>query len=418
MLQKVEFYSLLAGVFFLPLLEAPKNLCLLVFLVCWLINRIKAKNFGGKISLLDISVFALAISGYLSAIFTELHHKEWSGPNNLLLICVLFLMIYRSNYSPKQITNILFTPIVSTGIGIIEALVQQHYLRECTNRCLFELHSVGHVNHSAIYLLLAYGISLSFTVSCWKKNSLFTKICFTTLTAFFAVVSILTESRAAAGGVFIIILLLSIGYLRQNLKASLALFTLLSLSVIGTIALKPPVIEKQIRKMEKSNTIYARKKIWNSGLTAWREYPAWGIGMKNYSQITPEKLQEWSQNQNKLYIPKNHMSFSHAHNLYINTMAEKGTVGLVSLLFFLLCTGFGIVRYYPKKTDSSDQLLFWGTAASAWITITAVGLVNTTLHHEHGILSIIMLAGLTSIKKETLITNKQLENSSGYKTTN
>jgi hypothetical protein len=35
--------------------------------------------------------------------------------------------------------------------------------------------------------------------------------------------------------------------------------------------------------------------------------------------------------------------------------------------------------------------LLWGCSASAWFVTTAVGLVNTTLHHEHGMLAVILL---------------------------
>jgi hypothetical protein len=40
--------------------------------------------------------------------------------------------------------------------------------------------------------------------------------------------------------------------------------------------------------------------------------------------------------------------------------------------------------------DDADWLL-WGGAASAWLVTVGAGAVNTTLHHEHGILAMLLL---------------------------
>jgi hypothetical protein len=37
--------------------------------------------------------------------------------------------------------------------------------------------------------------------------------------------------------------------------------------------------------------------------------------------------------------------------------------------------------------------LLWGAAASAWLVTVGAGAVNTTLHHEHGILAALLLGG-------------------------
>ena len=44
----VETGLLIALCFFLPLLEAPKNILWLAYVICWLVNRIRARDFGGR----------------------------------------------------------------------------------------------------------------------------------------------------------------------------------------------------------------------------------------------------------------------------------------------------------------------------------------------------------------------------------
>jgi hypothetical protein len=50
-----------------------------------------------------------------------------------------------------------------------------------------------------------------------------------------------------------------------------------------------------------------------------------------------------------------------------------------------------LVRYLPRRDSADDEWLLWGAAASAWIVTAGAGLVNTTLHHEHGILAALLL---------------------------
>jgi hypothetical protein len=49
----------------------------------------------------------------------------------------------------------------------------------------------------------------------------------------------------------------------------------------------------------------------------------------------------------------------------------------------------------------SEHLLFWGGSLSPWLISITVGLANTTLHHEHALLSIVLLAGWISWREMT-----------------
>jgi hypothetical protein len=42
-------------------------------------------------------------------------------------------------------------------------------------------------------------------------------------------------------------------------------------------------------------------------------------------------------------------------------------------------------------TDSSNCMYFWAGSLSAWITTFGIGIVNSTFHHEHAILAMILL---------------------------
>jgi hypothetical protein len=50
-----------------------------------------------------------------------------------------------------------------------------------------------------------------------------------------------------------------------------------------------------------------------------------------------------------------------------------------------------LLRNRPVASADDEAWLLWGAAATAWLVTVGVGLVNTTLHHEHGILAVLLL---------------------------
>jgi hypothetical protein len=56
----------------------------------------------------------------------------------------------------------------------------------------------------------------------------------------------------------------------------------------------------------------------------------------------------------------------------------------------LLALLLSLIRERPPAADDDEAWLSWGGAASAWIVTCGVGLVNTTFHHEHGILAALL----------------------------
>src|SRR5258708_11619609 len=79
----VEFFWLLGLVFFVPLFEAPKNLCWLGYALTWLYNRIRAREWGGSWDRWDGLIAAWIASGYVVAAFAGIHNEEWKETNDI-----------------------------------------------------------------------------------------------------------------------------------------------------------------------------------------------------------------------------------------------------------------------------------------------------------------------------------------------
>jgi O-antigen ligase len=113
--------------------------------------------------------------------------------------------------------------------------------------------------------------------------------------------------------------------------------------------------------------------------------------MGNFGQVTPYRDRAERSKGGAVYDTTKALEFAHGHSLFLNALAERGLVGLAALLAWLGALGWSLVRERPAVAADDHIWLVWGAAASAWIVTVGVGLVNTTLHHEHGILAALLL---------------------------
>ena len=113
--------------------------------------------------------------------------------------------------------------------------------------------------------------------------------------------------------------------------------------------------------------------------------------MDNYSLISQERVRNWRLEAGEEYDAARYVQFPHAHNLFVNALAERGIVGFAVLAAVLLAWFVALIRRRPRERASDLACLAWGGAASAWIVTVMAGMVNTTLHHEHGLLAALLL---------------------------
>src|SRR5688572_2230080 len=93
-----ESALLLALCFFLPLLEAPKSLLWLAYAATWVVNRFRARNFGGPWDLWDSLIAVWMASGFVVAAFAGLDGGQWRGAGDLLRYGSLLWLVKRAGY--------------------------------------------------------------------------------------------------------------------------------------------------------------------------------------------------------------------------------------------------------------------------------------------------------------------------------
>jgi O-antigen ligase len=392
-----EFAFLLLFAFFLPFREAPKTIFWALYIVTWLVNRIPTRNFGGPWKIWDSVALAPLASGVLAAAFAGIRTptgREWLALNDPFMQAALLLCLWRGRYGVAQwkalFGMLLFSCVISEleGLWLWKIAGSNHDL---------QLKSVGHVNHSAIYMAIMTGLAFAFSLYSTQSQSLPMRISlFGTFAVLLAGV-LLSDSRAAVGSELALICILFLVACRWLPVRKTWLAMLLITVAAATLVFGQGTIQKQKNNAQNNNQLSYRDKIWNRGFVAWKANPIFGIGMGNFREISDAKISEWLEVDGKTFEPEKYfIPFSHAHNLYVNSLAERGALGLIILLFFLGAWGSSLAAAFQTKDAGAEKVLFWGGSFSAWLISIVAGLANTTLHHEHALLSIVLLAGWLS----------------------
>jgi O-antigen ligase len=385
----VETGLLLAFCIFLPLVERLKSVALLAYVLVWLANRLRAGSIGNGWRWWDTLVMAWIGSAYLAAAFAGLDGRAWAKTGDVATHALLLWMVMRAGYSGKELRWALGALVAATVIGLMYGYWR---IWSGTGKSgMLQLYSVGQVNHTAIYIAIMLGVCMSWLFACWQGWRSAYRVAALAITGFVFVSLVVTASRGAIGVGMLLVLLLALAWWprwRAPLAASAVATAVVAFLLIGFGA---EVVKKQMKDAAEENILAYRDGVWRMGLAAWEKYPWFGVGKDNYGLVTHDLVRSWRLEAGKDYDASRYVRFPHAHNLYVNTLAERGIVGFAGLAALLAAWLAALVRHWPRPEAEDLAWLAWGGAASAWIVTAGVGVVNTTFHHEHGLLAVLLL---------------------------
>ncbi|MDD5462079.1 MAG: O-antigen ligase family protein [Methylococcales bacterium] len=401
-LHGVQSLSLLVIILTLPSFEAPKTVFLILFVTLFLLSHRNLSAFK-RWALGDCLLVAWMLVGFVVAAFAEVHHKEWSGASNALLIPLFLFCLKNSQFNNKEISLFLVSAILGTLLASIYGLWKLY----SHQKFFLELSSVGHVNHSSVYICIAYAIALAMTLTQSYSSHRFTWPLLIANVIIFGSLIILSGSRGSALAMGIITLFYGLIWTRKS-KKPLLILLMAALIVNGGVYLKKAsmvqeTLEKTASNNSSFNSLDERVKIWNSALLVWRHNPVFGIGIKNFHQATPERQKNWLTEENKIYTDKIYHPSSHGHSLYLNILAEQGLIGFSVIFMNLIYICYLLYRHMPKQEDRPMYWLLWLSAVGAMQVILINGIFNTTLHHEHGLLSVLIIGLWWARIKEPVI---------------
>jgi O-antigen ligase len=254
-----------------------------------------------------------------------------------------------------------------------------------------QLHSVGHVNHSAIYLGIILGAALSVVLSIWRDVGLIKRMGLILLPIIFFVSIIIGQSRGVFGIslIHLSLMILLIPNPKKIKAIALALFAI----VLGLMPLmNATIIQKQIDNQNANDILSDRYRVWNVSIEAARFYPIFGVGNGNWNRITLDDLKKSRVARDMPFNEKNYaIQHGHSHSLYLTSLVERGVVGFIVLIVFMGCWLVTLIKSFRKLKSSTQGSYIWEASLSAWIVTCGVGFVNSTFHHEHAILALLFL---------------------------
>lgn len=378
---------LAALVLVLPLFETPKTvfLCLFYGFAAAFIWQSRSR-FVWR---MDDGLLAFwMVSGYWVAGFAGLHYKEWDGATGLLKT-VLFLLLLKllppldDRFKHNVGLLVLLSTLIAAGIGLWRLWVSHSIL-------MFELPSVGHVNHSAIYLGLGFALALATALGLNRRDTPVLKIFVAFSLAAIAFCIVVANSRATVLIMAVVALSFGLVWFKRSKRPLLMMVFVMSVGAAGLYLQNAPIIQKHAVQTE-HGFLGERQAIWNTSLLAWRHHPWFGLGMKNFAAVSQQAQAEWLAEEGKAFVPGEYKASSHAHNFYLATLAEQGLFGSA-----LVLTVFGrilllLFKHRPQLADSDDYWRLWLGAFGAVQVVLINGLFNTTLHSEHGLLAMLLL---------------------------
>ena len=386
----------------LPSLEAPKN----VFLVGYLITRVISEVIQLKQGIKqwkswDFLFLTIIFTALLSTVFAGFSGlEEWKGYKVFLTALLTGWFLSRAHYSHNQYRIIFLLTVLAIIPPLLWGLYEYLIIH---SKEFLEIHSVGHVNHSAIYLTMIFGATLGWLISQFnfrKKNETTQLktllIGIMSFTLFIAL--IIGQSRGAFG--IAILLGVCLLFLAKSVKVRIIGMTIVMLIIISSALLESDIIQKQIKNQKNDNVLAYRDKVWNVSIEASRFSPLLGIGLSNWHFIKLSQLQKTVEARGETFNADNYFFPGHSHSLYFSALVERGIVGLIVTLIFMVYWLYDLIKTFKwsKKTSASSML--WAGSFSAWVATFGIGLVNTTFHHEHGILACLFLGLYISYKNE------------------
>jgi O-antigen ligase len=389
----LEFALLLGIAIALPMFEGVKNIMWGLYTAAWYFNRLRHgwswETLGGRWDRID-TVLAIWLAGTLAGAWQAgMHDDEWRACVDTLRMASLLWFLKRSGYVDAQWLRLHVTLQISVTIATLWALAALAWPHRYQG---IQLNSVGHVNQSVIYIVICFGTLLGGVSAFWRTMPAWYR------TAAIAEIVILLAALFAAGSrsaaVTTLLGAVAFGLLWLRRSPRPIIWIVIGITAFGALVAG---FDTDMRRKQEFATESAypllneRYPIWQQALAAWRAFPTFGIGADNFGHVDANQVKRWNEARGEHYDARNFIASSHAHSLYLNTLAERGFLGLTLLALLFGAWTWSLVGSMPGATAPPLYWLNWSGAAAALVATLGIGLFNTTLHDEHGLLALILL---------------------------
>ena len=367
---KLYNFFLLVMLFTLPVTEGLKQISLTLFVLVGIYICVKEKR-QFKFDVINVSFFIFVLATFISCLVNGVSPSRVLDP----LRCMLFFFVARTVGTEKINFKFMFYALFAGFIvAFIPACIEK--FSDPDPEAFLILKSIGHVNHSAIYIFLIFLTALLFISNKNKNRSINISI---------SIICILALAIAGSRSTAYMIPLVSVlifSYLiykkEVSFKLSLTLsilfcvvfFTYLYITVAFTADER---IYDQMSKGVQGGEF--RFLIFESAFKTWQDNIFFGIGSGNFKSID---LTHFFPQSAKAHV-------SHAHNTFLTFLTEKGIFALLAYLVFQLSLFIKFI-----KNIKTSNVVFCGLLMLLFNNV--ISLFNTTFHHENALLMLLFWA--------------------------
>jgi O-antigen ligase len=389
--RRAEVAALAALLFVLPILEAPKNVLVVVFFAIWL-----ARRFSGgagatrRLDAAELAALSLLAVAAISTAINRPYPNQLKGIKDVLCYTLLFVFVYRSRFSTGEKALFAHAAVWGVVAGLAWGVADVWRGRHAN----LELHSVGVVTHSALYVGIVVAIAFWMVVAPLLRHSpgsprgrawpLWIIVLLVLLVGLFAMGS--RGSVLAIGAAFGALgLLIRDWHVRGTTAAALV-------TAFVAVLIMPNAFQQSrlVSKVSQLATTHELNKSDRIRFAMWRiavaqitqgGAPLFGNGPRNFSGIAVDRLHF----DRPLAVPVS--TLNHAHNWALNTLVEQGVAGLVALVWFLAMVARALAAQWR-----ADQWARWpwSAAVAALIIPIVGGTFGTPWYQEHVWLAMIL----------------------------
>lgn len=390
--RKLEFVLLCALLFVLPNFEAPKNICIALFVLVWTARRLFAWRFHlRRPDAIEVAAIGMLAAAYASTLVNWPLQNGFKGAMDTLKYVAVFWFIYRGGYSEHQHRILVYSATVGIlaglGLGVAEVMLG--------SRPRLEFHSAGIVTQSAIYLgtglIVAVGFVIASLHATPSRRYLVARGFWLLALVIMALGIFFMGSRGATLAVLSVAGLLLLITKHRTLWISLVAVVALA----GGVALLAPDVVKQREAFSKIADVLSGQfgpadayRIDNWRIAARQitqgNTVILGVGPKNFHNIDRTRFDF----DPPLRIPPD-MGHAHAHNMFLTKLTEEGVVGFAALVSFFALVLVHLVRDWRRGNGRRDWR--WTTGLGALLVPAIAGSFNSPFYGEHALFAMALL---------------------------
>jgi len=379
------FALLAAGVLVWPLVEAAKNiLCVLLILgSSWRYGRYwRLRSWGAQQWLIVVTLLVLGLASFH---YPPAARSEWL---DYFRYFAVFWVVLTLPWTEKHVRILWLVLGASLLVGLADAVWQYFYLEH--GRYFPELHAVGHVHPSSMYIGTAAVALATAGLAHSGKQRWF--LMAGALACWFSL--LFGEGRGNfVGALAAILVCILLGYPHYRRWAAVALFLLaasVALAVIGDAR----IVKKSEERVASGDYSGGRIPIWKDAYAIWRSAPLLGVGPGEMGEVGESQLSAMRQAAGlpETEAERGRKRYKEAHNLYLTRLMSYGIVGFVLLLAWLGVWAVALWKWRPRAGTSLYQRALWSGSAGAFTITVVIGTVNPTLHHGPALLAMLLYA--------------------------